>query len=68
MAYGKITKKQEEILEYIKDQIMNRGFPPAVREICEAVNLEVHLFCSRAFGDTGEKRLHPPGSDQTPRD
>lgn len=40
MAYGKITKKQEEILEYIKDQIMNRGFPPAVREICEAVNLK----------------------------
>ena len=40
MAYGKITKKQEEILEYIKDQIMNRGFPPAVREICEAVHLK----------------------------
>ena len=40
MAYGKITKKQEEILEYIKDQIMHRGFPPAVREICEAVNLK----------------------------
>ena len=40
MAYGKITNKQEEILEYIKDQIMNRGFPPAVREICEAVNLK----------------------------
>ena len=40
MAYGKITKKQEAILEYIKDQIMNRGFPPAVREICEAVNLK----------------------------
>ena len=40
MAYGKITKKQEEILEYIKDQIMNRGFPPPVREICEAVNLK----------------------------
>ena len=40
MAYGKITKKQEEILEYIKEQIVNRGFPPAVREICEAVNLK----------------------------
>ena len=38
MAYGKITKKQEEILEYIKDQIINRGFPPAVREICEATS------------------------------
>lgn len=40
MAYGKITKKQREILEYIKSEILNRGFPPAVREICEAVNLK----------------------------
>lgn len=40
MAYGKITKKQAEILEYIKNEILNRGFPPAVREICEAVNLK----------------------------
>lgn len=39
MAYGKITKKQSEILEYIKNEILNRGFPPAVREICDAVNL-----------------------------
>ncbi len=40
MGYGKITKKQEEILEYIKTQIINRGFPPAVRDICDAVNLK----------------------------
>lgn len=40
MAYGKISKKQAEILEYIKSEILNRGFPPAVREICEAVNLK----------------------------
>lgn len=40
MAQGKITKKQQEILEYIKAQILDRGFPPAVREICEAVNLK----------------------------
>lgn len=40
MSYGKISKKQEEILEYIKSQILERGFPPAVREICEAVNLK----------------------------
>lgn len=39
MAYGKISKKQQEILDYIKNEILNRGFPPAVREICEAVNL-----------------------------
>lgn len=40
MSKGKISKKQEEILEYIKSQILQRGFPPAVREICEAVNLK----------------------------
>ena len=34
MSYGKISAKQEEILEYIKSQILERGFPPAVREIC----------------------------------
>jgi len=40
MAQGKISKKQEEILEYIKAQILERGFPHAVREICEAVHLK----------------------------
>lgn len=40
MAKGKISAKQQEILEYIKSQILERGFPPAVREICEAVNLK----------------------------
>ena len=40
MAYGKITAKQREILEYIKSQILERGFPPAVRDICEAVHLK----------------------------
>lgn len=40
MSRGKITKKQEEILDFIKAQILEKGFPPAVREICEAVNLK----------------------------
>lgn len=40
MSYGKITTKQKEILEYIKDEILKRGYPPAVREICEAVHLK----------------------------
>lgn len=39
MAQGKISKKQLEILEYIKSEILRVGYPPAVREICEAVNL-----------------------------
>lgn len=40
MAKGKISAKQQEILEYIKSQILERGFPPAVRDICEAVHLK----------------------------
>lgn len=40
MAQGKITPKQEEILEYIKDCILKKGYPPSVREICEAVSLK----------------------------
>ena len=40
MAYGRITKKQTEILEYIKSKILNKGYPPSVRDICTAVNLK----------------------------
>ena len=40
MSYGKISDKQKEILEYIKSEILNRGYPPAVRDICEAVHLK----------------------------
>lgn len=37
---GKISEKQKEIMEFIKNQILEKGYPPAVREICEAVNLK----------------------------
>lgn len=40
MGYGKITKKQQDILDYIKEEILKKGYPPAVREICEAVQLK----------------------------
>ena len=40
MSYGKITAKQREILDYLKQQVLLRGYPPSVREICEAVNLK----------------------------
>ena len=39
MSRGKISAKQSEILEYMKEQILAKGYPPSVREICEAVNL-----------------------------
>ena len=40
MAYGKISAKQKEILEYVKKEILNKGYPPTVRDICMAVNLK----------------------------
>ena len=49
MGYGKITAKQQEILEYIKNEILNRGFPPSVREICEAVKLKSLLPSTRIW-------------------
>ena len=32
--------KSQEILDYIKQQQMEKGYPPSVREICEAVGLK----------------------------
>ena len=40
MAKERISAKQKEILDFIKSEILNKGYPPAVREICEAVNLK----------------------------
>ena len=40
MAYGKITKKQMEILECIKQAILDKGYPPTVRELCDMVHLK----------------------------
>ena len=56
MKQKKISAKQLEILEYIKSQILEKGYPPTVRDICEAVNLKstssiifpinIHVFIS----------------------
>lgn len=40
MGTGKITSKQQEILSYMKEQILAKGYPPSVREICAAVDLK----------------------------
>ena len=39
MAKEQLSDKQQQILEFIKRRILDKGYPPAVREICEAVNL-----------------------------
>ena len=62
MAQDKITSKQQEILEYIKETILQKGYPPAVREICEAVHLKstssVHSHLS-ALEEKGYIRRDP---------
>lgn len=40
MEYGRISDKQREILEYMKQEILNKGYPPTVRELCDAVHLK----------------------------
>ena len=32
--------RQEKILEYIKSEVQRRGFPPSVREICDAMDIK----------------------------
>ncbi len=40
MGSGTLSGKQQEILDYMKECILTKGYPPAVREICEAVHLK----------------------------
>ncbi|MBQ6967941.1 MAG: transcriptional repressor LexA [Lachnospiraceae bacterium] len=40
MSDVSLTAKQTEILEFIKNNILDKGFPPSVREICDAVHLK----------------------------
>ena len=39
MPREQLTDKQQQILEFIKHRILEKGYPPAVREICQAVHL-----------------------------
>lgn len=58
----KLTDRQREILDLIKDRIANRGYPPTVREIGEAVGLSspssVHAQIS-ALVRSGKLRRDP---------
>ena len=37
MQYIDLNPRQAAILDYIKDKIASDGYPPSIREICEAV-------------------------------
>lgn len=67
MSNGLLSAKQYEILNCIKDAILNKGYPPSVREICEAVNLKstssvhAHLETLEKNGYIRRDRSRPPG-------
>ncbi|WP_425447513.1 transcriptional repressor LexA [Dethiothermospora halolimnae] len=60
--YEDLSQNQLKILNFIKSEIENRGYPPAVREICKAVNLKststVHGHLSK-LEDKGYIRRDP---------
>lgn len=35
-----LSKNQQLILDFLKDQIRTKGYPPSIREICDYVNLK----------------------------
>lgn len=35
----KLTSKQNQVLDFVKQSIAKKGYPPTVREICNALNL-----------------------------
>jgi repressor LexA len=39
MTQKELTKRQKDVLDYIKKYTAEHGFPPAIREICKGVNL-----------------------------
>ena len=49
--YGRISNKQKEILEYLKSQIINKGYPPSVREYVSC-KIKINLIGSLSFGDS----------------
>ncbi len=60
--YEDLSEKQMCILNFIKNEIITKGYPPAVREICKAVNLKststVHGHLSK-LEDKGYIRRDP---------
>ena len=39
MKTKEITKRQKDVLDYVKKYVATHGYPPAIREICKGVNL-----------------------------
>ena len=61
MKGTEITKRQKDVLTYIKKYTAEHGYPPAIREICKGVKLSspatvfVHMKNLDGFGEWSRK-------------
>ena len=57
---AKVTEKDFQIMDFIYEQIEIKGYPPSVREICDAVGLTstatVHARLKKLESDTKRER------------
>ena len=67
MAREQLSDKQQQILEFIKRRILDKGYPPAVREICEAVNLRSTSSVHSHLRDVGTKGIYSQEDPTKPR-
>ena len=69
MDIGKdLTKRQQEIFDFIKKYSANYGYPPTVRDIGKAVGLALVVDGARAPGQPGEGRAAAARSVEAARD
>ena len=66
MAQRNLSKRQQEILAYIIGQILEKGYPPTVREIGNAVKLKSSSSV-QAHLDTLEKAGYIRRNSSLPR-
>lgn len=62
MPRVKSEEKEQAILEYIKSEIQAKGYPPSIREICQAVDLKSTSSVHSYLNNLEEKGLIERGS------
>ena len=63
-----LTKRQQEIFEFIKSYSSQHGYPPTVRDIGRAIGLDVLFHGARAPGEPGEARAAQARPHEAARD
>ena len=60
----KLTKRQEDTLQFIKEYIVSHGYPPTVREIAEALNVSSPATIQAHLDGLADKGYIKKGSNK----